>query len=442
MLKSAALLSFFSIVAAAQDMSARFEQIIQHYVSNHQFMGSVLVAKGNETLLDKGYGSADLEWNIPNSPAGKFRLGSITKQFTAACILLLEERGKLKVQDPVKKYVPDAPPSWDRITVYNLLTHTSGVPNFTNFPDYRNSEATATTPQQLLDRFKGKPLDFEPGTKWSYSNSGYVLLGYIIEKVSGESYQLFLQENVFNPLGMKDSGYDSNSAVIPYRVSGYSHGPDGIENAGYINMTVPFSAGGLYSTTEDMLRWHRGLFGGKLLSAASLQKMTTPFKNDYAMGLMVETRNGRRVISHGGGIEGFNTAASYWPDEKLSVIALANLNSQAPDEIANYLAAVVHGEPVTLPSERKETRLSAEALKPYVGVYEYQPGLNLTITQDDDHLMAQMTGQPQLRLYAESPTKFFWKEVDAQVEFARDASGRVSGATIHQGGHDLVLHRR
>jgi len=441
-LKSIALLSFFSILAAAQDTNARFEQIIQYYVSNHQFMGSVLVAKGDQTLLDRGYGSADLEWNVPNSPTGKFRLGSITKQFTAACILLLEKRGKLNVQDPVKKYVPDAPPSWDKITIYHVLTHTSGVPNFTNFPDYRSSEAMATTPQQLLDRFKNKPLDFEPGTKWSYSNSGYVLLGYIIEKVSGGSYQRFLQENIFNPLGMKDSGYDSNSAVILHRVSGYTRGPDGIENAGYINMTVPFSAGGLYSTTEDLLRWHRGLFGGKVLSAASLQKMTTPFKNNYAMGLMVETHHGRRVISHGGGIEGFNTAASYWPDDKLSVIVLANLNGQAPDEIANDLAAVVHGEQVTLPSERKGTELSAEALKPYVGVYEYQPGLNLTITQDKGHLMAQLTGQPQLHIYPESPTKFFWKEVDAQIEFTKDLSGKVTGATIHQGGHDLVLHRR
>jgi CubicO group peptidase (beta-lactamase class C family) len=441
-LKSVPLLFFFSVLTAAQDMSARFEQIIQHYVSNHQFMGSVLVAKGDETLLDRGYGSANLEWNVPNSPTGKFRLGSITKQFTAACILLLEERGKLNVQDAVKKYVPDAPPAWDKITIYHLLTHTSGIPNFTNFPDYRTSEAASSTPQQLVDRFKSKPLDFEPGTKWSYSNSGYVLLGYILEKVSGESYQRFLQENIFNPLGMKDSGYDSNSAVILHRVSGYTPSPDGIENAGYINMTIPFSAGGLYSTTEDMLRWHRALFGGKLLSSASLQKMTTPFKNDYAMGLMVETRNGRRVISHGGGIEGFNTAAAYWPDEKLSVIALANLNGQTPDEIANDIAAIVHGEQVTLPSERKETTLSAEALKPYLGVYEYQPGLNLTITRDGDHLVAQLTGQPQLRIYPESPTKFFWKEVDAQIEFAKDSSGKVTGATLHQGGRDVVLHRK
>ncbi len=355
MFKSTTLLILFSIGSAAQNMSARFDKIIQYYVSNHQFMGSVLVAKGDQTLLDRGYGSADLEWSVPNSPTGKFRLGSITKQFTATCILLLEERGKLKVQDLVKKYVPDAPAAWDKITIYHLLTHTSGIPNFTSFPDYSRSEAIATTPQQLVDRFKNKPLDFEPGSKWSYSNSGYVLLGYIVEKVSGESYQHFLQENIFTPLEMKDSGYDSNRAVIPHRVSGYTPGPSGIENAGFINMTIPFSAGSLYSTTEDILRWHRGLFGGKILSVASLKEMTTPFRNDYAMGLMVQTRNGRRVIWHGGGIEGFNTAESYWPNEKLSVIVLANLNGQAPDEIANDLAAVVHGERVTLSSEREET---------------------------------------------------------------------------------------
>jgi CubicO group peptidase (beta-lactamase class C family) len=440
--KSIALLFLFSIGANAQDLSVRLEQIIQYYVSNHQFMGSVLVAKGDQTLLDRGYGSADLEWNVPNSPTGKFRLGSITKQFTSTSILLLEDRGKLNVGDLVKKYVPDAPAAWDKITIYHLLTHTSGIPNFTSFPDYSKSEAVASTPQQLVDRFKNKPLDFEPGSKWSYSNSGYVLLGYIIEKVSGGSYQRFLQENIFNPLGMKDSGYDSNSAVLLHRVSGYTPSPNGIEHAGYINMTIPFSAGALYSTTEDMLRWHRGLFGGKILSAASLKKMTTPFRSDYAMGFMVQTRNGRRAISHGGGIEGFNTAASYWPDEKLSVIVLANLNGQAPEEIANDLAAIVHGEPITLPSERRETTISAEALKRFAGVYELQPGVNLTITLAGDHLTAQLTGQPQLRLYAASARKFFLKEVDAQVDFAEDASGKVTGATIHQGGHDLVLQRK
>src|SRR5215831_8992385 len=249
---------------------ARMEQVVQSFVKDKQFMGSVLVARGQTILLDKGYGFANLEWNIPNSPTTKFRLGSITKQFTSASILLLEERGKLKVDDPVKKYMPDAPVAWDKVTIYNLLTHTSGIPSFTGFPDYVSTEAIPTTPEKLVARFRDQPLEFQPGEKWNYSNSGYVLLGYLIEKISGQPYDKFEQENIFNPLGMKDSGYDSNSAVILRRASGYSPGPSGPVNAGYIDMSIPLSAGGLYSTTEDLLRWEQGLFGGKLLSPASL----------------------------------------------------------------------------------------------------------------------------------------------------------------------------
>src|SRR6202162_4055882 len=206
-------------------------------------MGTVLVARGGEVLFSKGHGRADLEWDVPNSPSTKFRLGSVTKQFTAASILLLLERGKLKVTDPVKQHMQDAPAAWDKITIFNLLTHPSGIPNFTSFPDYAAQEPFATTPEKLVARFRDKPLDFQPGEKWSYSNSGYVLLGYLIEKASGETYEKFVQENIFGPLAMKDSGYDSNSAVIARRAAGYAPGKDGPVNAGFIHMSVPFSAG-------------------------------------------------------------------------------------------------------------------------------------------------------------------------------------------------------
>lgn len=342
-----------STCVAQDNVVSRMEQVIQPYVSSKQFMGSVLVARDGNVLLSKGYGFADLEWEIPNSPATKFRLGSMTKQFTAACILLLEERGKLKLEDPVKQYMPDAPPAWDKVTFFHLLTHTSGIPNFTEFPDYRSTEGIATTPEKLVERFRDKSLEFQPGEKWKYSNSGYALLGYLIEKITGQSYSQFVQENIFDRLGMKDSGYDSNSAIILHRASGYSPSPRGLTNAGYINMTIPFSAGGLYSTTEDLRRWEEGLMGGKLLSATSLKKMTTPFKNDYALGLAVVTVHGHKVIEHGGGIEGFTTFLAYYPEDKLTVIVLGNENGEAPRAIVNSLGAVAHGESVPPPSEEK-----------------------------------------------------------------------------------------
>jgi CubicO group peptidase (beta-lactamase class C family) len=413
------------------------EQVVRSYVDAKQFMGSVLVARDSKVLLSKGYGSANLEWNIPNSPAAKFRLGSVTKQFTAACILLLEERGKLKVEDPVKKYMPDAPEAWDKVTIFNLLTHTSGIPSFTGFPDYHSTEAIAATPEQLVARFRDKPLEFQPGEKWSYSNSGYVLLGYLIEKISQQSYRQFVQESIFNPLGMKDSGYDSNSEIILHRPSGYTPGPNGVTNAGYIDMTIPLSAGALYSTTEDLLRWEQGLMGGKLLSPVSLEKMTTPFKNDYAFGLWVHTANGHKLIDHGGGIEGFNTFLAYYPEDKLTVVVLANLNGHAPEVIASKLAAVAHGENVVLPSERKEVAVSPATLAKYVGTYKLMPDFDILITLEGGQLMTQATGQPKFPLFAESETKFFLKVVDAEVEFFKNDKGEVTHIILHQGGRDM-----
>lgn len=426
----------------AQDIDvARTDQIVQSYVTAKQFMGAALVARNGQILLDKGYGYADLEWQIPDTPETKFRLGSMTKQFTAAGILLLEERGKLSTDDIVKKYMPDAPAAWDKITIYNLLTHTSGIPNFTSFPDYRSSEGMPTTPAQLVARFLDKPLDFQPGEKWSYSNSGYVLLGYLIEKISGQTYQNFIQENFFKPLGMNDSGYDSNSAIILNRASGYAPGPGGPVNAGYIDMSIPFSAGALYSTTHDLLRWDEALYGGKVLSPAALKKMTTPFKQNYACGLMVQTVQGHTVYEHGGGIEGFNTDMAYYPDERLALIALSNLNGNAPSSIVEQLGQVAHGEKVVLPSERKVITVAPDILARYVGVYGLAPSFNLNITLVDGQLISQATGQGKVPLFAESETMFFTKVVNAEIEFPKDEKGPASQLILHQNGRDTTGKR-
>jgi len=445
MLFRIALTIFLTVPCLAQD-AVRMDQIVQSYVADHKFMGTALVARGDQVLLTKAYGSANLEWEVPNTPNTKFRLGSVTKQFTAASILLLEERGKLSVSDPVKKFMPDAPAAWDKVTIFHLLTHTSGVADFTHFPDYPKIEPFATTPAKLVALFRDKPLDFEPGEKWSYDNSGFVLLTYLIEKITGDSYEKFVRENIFTPLGMKDTGYDSNSAIIPHRASGYSTGRDGIENAGFINMTVPQGAGALYSTTGDLLKWEQGLFGGKVLKAASLDKMTTPFKSDYAFGLMVETPGGHKKISHGGGIEGFNTSLNYYPDDKLTVVVLANLNGPAADDIAGKLAALAHGESVTLPGERKEMTLDSKALSRYVGVYRMPgggpAGTPMVVALDGNQLTTKLGPQQALPIFPQSETMFFLKVVDAQIEFPKDdGSGKASQLTLHQNGRDMVAQR-
>jgi CubicO group peptidase (beta-lactamase class C family) len=436
-------LSVFLTASCLAQNAARMDQIVQSYAADKKFMGTVLVAQGDQVVFNKAYGSANLEWDVPNTPTTKFRLGSITKQFTAASILLLEERGKLSVDDPLKKYMPDAPAAWDKVTIYHLLTHTSGVADFTRFPDYPKMEPFATTPAKLVALFRDKPMDFEPGEKWSYDNSGYVLLTYVIEKVTGEGYEKFVRENIFVPLGMTDSGYDSNSAIIPHRAAGYSPGRGGVENAGFIHMSVPQGAGALYSTTGDLLKWERGLFGGKVLKPASLEKMTTPFRSNYALGLMIETAGGHKRISHGGGIEGFNTQLTYYPDDKLTVVVLANLNGPAVGDIANRLAAVTRGETVTLPGERKEITLESKALSRYVGAYQMPDGGPvMLIALDGNQLTSKLGNQQVVPIYPQSETLFFLKVVDAQLEFPKDdGSGKASQLTLHQGGRDITAKR-
>jgi CubicO group peptidase (beta-lactamase class C family) len=432
---------FATLSTAASIDVARLERAIDLRVATGQFMGTVLVAEDGKLLINKGYGMADLAQKTPNDPRTKFRLGSVTKQFTAACILLLEERGKLKVDDPVKKYLPDAPAAWDSITIFNLLTHTSGIPNFTSFPDYRSTEGTPTTPEQLVARFKDKPLDFAPGTAWNYSNSGYVLLGYLIERLSGAPYARFVEDNLFTPLGMKASGYDSSTAKIARHATGYTLGPNGPVVATYIDMSIPFSAGALYSTTGDLLIWQRALYSGKVLKPESLKKMTTPFKNNYAFGLGVRPGpNGSEIFSHNGGIEGFNTHLAYVTADKLTVVVLANLNGPAADEIGDDLRKVAEGEQVTLISDRVQKALSLDALQRVSGHYATPEGIVYTLSPKGDHLLSQGAGQ-SLELYPESDTEFFARTVDAQVLFENDAQGQVADMVIHFPDHKSTAPR-
>ena len=342
-------LSFLLATPAAAQDAARMEPFIQAAVQKQNFMGAVLVARGDEILLSKGYGEADLEWHIPNTPETRFRLGSLTKQFTAALILLLEERGKLAIEDPLSKHLPDAPAAWSGITLHHLLTHTSGMPNVTSLPEFAKFSVFPATVEQTIALVRDRPLDFVPGERMSYSNSGYLVLGHLIERIAGQDYASFLNANILDPLGMTDTGLDSNATIIPRRAAGYSPGPNGLVNAGFVHMSVPHGAGAMYSTTQDLLRWERGLFGGKVISASSLKKMTTPFKNNYALGVSVITLNGKTRITHGGGIQGFNTALAYDPDPRITVVVLANVNGPTADNLALTLMLLARGEQIALP---------------------------------------------------------------------------------------------
>src|SRR5579863_74098 len=341
---------------------ARLEQIANSYTPNNSFMGTVLVVDGDHVLLDKGYGMASLEWQVPNVPDAKFRLGSLTKQFTATLVLLLQQDGKLNINDPVSKYLSDSPPSWAKITLANLLGHTSGIPSFTGFKEFPTWSLSPHTPAEEIALFRDKPLDFEPGSKFDYSNSNFIVLGVVIEKVSGKKYGDLLRERIFEPLGMKDSGLDSDELVLPKRAEGYRPGAHGIEVARSESMTIPWSAGAIYSTTGDLLKWEHGLFEGKVLNAESLKLMTTPGKGNYGLGVFIENHDGVRVVSHGGGIEGFNTHLAYAPEKQIAVIVLSNVNGAAPDTMGGQLMDTALGKPVVLASERKAVRITKEEL--------------------------------------------------------------------------------
>jgi CubicO group peptidase (beta-lactamase class C family) len=424
--RAALAISLFIAPARAADV-ARMEQVIRTQTADNGFMGAVLVAQGDTILLDKGYGAANLEWNIPNTPTTRFRIGSLGKQFTAAAILLLEERGKLKIDDPVKVYLPDAPEAWNKVTLFNLLTQTSGVYDFADMPDFGATMKLRKTPEERIATVRDKPLEFVPGEKFSYSNSNYVLLGAVIEKASGVPYAQFVQDNIFTPLGMKDSGYESD-AVLAQRASGYTRKDGRIVNAPYIDMSAVTAAGAFYSTTHDMLIWEKALLDGKLLSPPSLKKMITPFKDGwgpgapfkagYGMGVYVGTTlDDRREISHTGDIPGFMSLMAAYPDDKLFVIVLSNIQTAPFGEIASRVTDVAFGKTIILPGERREVAVDREILARYVGRYQLKPGLAMEIIQEGDALYVQVGSNPRIPVFPQSDTSFFARSRDAQLDF-------------------------
>jgi CubicO group peptidase (beta-lactamase class C family) len=347
---SAFLITILSLAALAQDLAPKADEIINAFVKQSQFSGSVLIAKGGKVILSKGYGMANYELDVPNTPQTRFRLGSITKQFTSMAIAQLVERGLVKVDDPITKYLPDYPKeTGDKVTVYHLLTHTSGIPSFTNSNDYQQIKLNPFSGEKLIAWVKDKPLEFAPGAEFKYNNSGYILLGYIIEKVSGKSYEQYLKENIFEPLGMKSTGYDHNKVVMKNRAAGYTAKGKEIENAEFIDMTVPGGAGALYSTVEDLYLWDRALYTEKLVKKPALEKIFAPFKSNYAWGWKVGEVNGRKFVGHGGGIDGFNTTIIRFVNDDICIIALSNRIPAALNPMSKNLTALLFGEKYELP---------------------------------------------------------------------------------------------
>jgi CubicO group peptidase (beta-lactamase class C family) len=334
--------------ATTDDPVTQIDTMLTRLAENRTFSGAALVARGDEILLNEGYGMANIEWEVPNTPDSKFRIGSITKQFTAMAILLLQEQGRLSVQNPICDYVEDCPAAWADITLLHLLNHTSGIRELFSIQEFTDNLMRPASPAQLIAFFRDEPLDFEPGTSWNYSNSGYVLLGHVIDEVSGQTYQRFLQENLFEPLGLEDTGYVYNHRIIPRQATGYMNST---QAADYVDMTLAYSAGGLYSTTGDLYRWARALFNGEVISPEGLQTaleagadLPGATTGEYAAGLFMDELVGHRVIGHDGRIQGFVTFLSYFPEDDVTLIVLSNFENTPISEITENAARILFGE--------------------------------------------------------------------------------------------------
>ncbi len=353
----------FTFALNAQDKSETLDKLISSYTELGQFNGSVLVADKGKVIFEKGYGYADMEWQVPNTVDTKFELGSVTKQFTAALILQLNEEGKLKLDDKVSDILSWYPAeNGSRITIHQLLTHTSGIPNYTSFPDFVNKRAFETmTPRELISTFSDKPLDFNPGTKFSYSNSGYIVLGAIIEKVTGKSYEEVLKEKILKPIGMENSGYINLQKITPKRAHGYSNRFNDYSNAAYLDMSLPFAAGALYSTVEDLFKWDQALYGEKILSAENKEKMFTGYvddsRGDYGYGWEIaketvdDKGDSTLSISHGGSIFGFSSLIVRLPENKQLVVLLNNTDSAPLNKIYTGIKNILYDQPFEQPEK-------------------------------------------------------------------------------------------
>ncbi|MCP2027928.1 CubicO group peptidase (beta-lactamase class C family) [Flavobacterium sp. HSC-32F16] len=351
------LMLLFAISIFAQDKAKQIDDLLSKYNEYGQFNGSALVAENGKIILKKGFGQANMEWNIPNQPDTKFRLGSISKQFTAFLIVKLAEEGKLKLDVPITTYLPDYPKeNGDKITIHNLLTHTSGITNYTSAPNFLKDKAkNPYTPAEFVKTFDKLPLDFKPGEKFSYSNSGYFLLGYIIEKITGKTYEQYLQETIFTPLKMVNSGYDHSDVILKNRAAGYEKQGKNFVNSSFIDMSIPYAAGSLYSTVEDLYLWDQSLYTTKLLSEKSMESLFKPYikswgEESYGYGWSVEdvTIEGKgklKIIKHGGGINGFNTIISRIPADKNLVVLLNNTGGTVLGEMNEAVRNILYNQP-------------------------------------------------------------------------------------------------
>ena len=404
------------------ETTSRVDRYLSTLAREGRLSGAVLVARGGRVLLSKGYGMADMENAVKNSQRTKFRIGSITKQFTAAAIMMLQERGKLHTEDNICKYFTDCPEAWRQLSVRHLLTHTSGLWNYINSPDFTNTMMSPSPAPRILESIKKMPLEFAPGAQYRYSNSNYFLLANIAERVSGQPFNAFLQENIFAPLKMINTGADDASLVLKDRAAGYSRRADSIVNAGYIQPSAFFGSGNIYSTVEDLYLWDQALYAGTVISRKSLEEMFTPFRENYGYGFVIDRHFGLKRVWHGGGLNGFNSMFVRYPEIRATIIALSNTDFLDTVSVSGKVARLTFADKVTLPAEVK---LEPGMLKEYAGRYDaLSRNFTYDITVEGNQLFLEPQRGERRRLVPTSATTFYDDEAgDVRLAFNKGESG-------------------
>ncbi len=362
------ILLLFQFVSAQNPTNKQISEKTDEYVNTatkfDQFSGSILIAKNGTPIINKGYGMANYELNVSNTPNTVYRIASLTKQFTAMAIMQLQEQGKLNVNELICKYLENCPTTWKSVIIRQLLTHTSGIPNFSSLPDWDEKLSIQPfTKIEFVNVFRDLPLQFTPDEKFKYSNSGYYLLGLVIEKVSGESFEEFLSKNIFVPLEMKNTKMYDPHPLTQNASTGYYWSLNSYVNAPYHNSISAYANGGLISTTEDLLRWDQALYTEKLVSQKSLDEMFTPLKNNYGYGWIIEKKFNRKSLAHSGSFNGFSSFILRFPEERITILILSNSDETSATKIANNLAAIVFGEKYKLPLPKISDVLAANIIK-------------------------------------------------------------------------------
>jgi CubicO group peptidase (beta-lactamase class C family) len=424
-----------SYAASAQNMVHDLDSLLKAYNREDEFNGTVIAAKNGEVVFKKGYGFKNTAKKQLNDSSTIYQLGSVTKTFTSTMILMLQEQGKLNVKDYLQKYMPDYPDA-DKITIEQLLTHTSGIFNYTDDSVFRNKDMFKhQSRKDLIGVFKDKITKMEPGEKFSYSNSNYLLLGYIIEDITGKSYYAALREMILTPLGMHHTGCDFKGLKSADKATGYFSiaGGTGVASP-FVDSSVSFAAGAIYSTVSDMYIYAQALLDNKLLRPVDWMMATKPNKENYGYGWMLGEMYGHKSVGHNGGVHGFVSNFFMVPEDKTVVVLLCNDMTNDPGNVRRAVTSLLYYKGFEMPAGKKQVNLPLKTMQEYVGDYELAPGFVIKITLQGKALMGQVTGQSPFRMYAERKDHFFLKVVDAQISFARKLDGKIEKLMLRQNG--------